>query len=756
MLFPPSLRKRSEPGQPPGVSRWLLGLAVAVLLLIVGATVAQLMGLRAATLAETEHQLTRLDMVFAEQTGRAVETVDFILTNAVESLDPVRGQPPPDMPVVTGALQRRVAGVRQLLGIALTDRDGRLRLETRPGLLPENTDVVGRALAVHAASPASSLRISEPVRLADGRWTTLLTKRVSGPLGTFEGVAIAFLNLAYFEDFFRAVELDAKGAIVLHHRDGTVLARFPHVESAVGTSFAKLPPFTDVLANRLAGSVFMISPVDGSLRLVAIRALKAFPLAINVSVDVDEVLADWWRETVTFAAAAGLASLTIGGLLVVLSRRSREVERLLIEYARTREEAVSANRRLVEQMAERERAARALRQAQRMEAVGQLTGGVAHEFNNLLTVVLGNIDLMRGDLMRGDLMRGDLMRGEASADPRAEERLAAMSVAAERGATLTGQLLAFARRQPLAPRAVDLNAMILGMEDLLGSALGGKVRVRHGLAPGLWPAMIDPAQLELVVLNLAINARDAMPAGGVLTINTLNGQHGAPERPGDPPAGDHVTIEVRDTGEGMAPEVLARAFEPFFTTRAPGAGSGLGLSQVFGTARQSGGGVTIESAPGLGTVVRVHLPRAAEPPLATGTSPPPGAATHRACVLLVDDDDAVRTTTSSVLTELGYAVRSAESGLQALKILAQDPTIDVILTDVVMPGMSGPALARQARLLHPALPILFISGYADPEGLTGEALLGRLVRKPFRRAHLAGQIEAALAGRIPNQVAISL
>ncbi len=732
MLFSATPHQGVQPGQPPGVSRWLLGLAVVVLLLIVGVTTAQLMRLRAASLADTERQLTRLDMVFAEQTGRAVETVDFILTNAIEGFDPVRGQTPPDVPVLTAALQRRVAGVRQLLGVALTDRDGRPRLATRPGLLPEPSDVVGRALAVHAASPADSLRISEPVRLADGKWTTLLTKRISGPAGTFEGIAIAFLNLAYFEDFFRAVELDAKGAIVLHHRDGTVLARYPHVESAVGTSFAKLPPFTEVLANRLAGSVFMTSPVDGSLRMVAIRALKAFPLAVNVSVDVNEALVDWWRETVTFALAAGLASVMIGSLLVVLARRSGQIEQLLIEYSRTKEEAVSANRQLVQQMAERERASLALRQAQRMEAVGQLTGGVAHEFNNLLTVLLGNLDLMRG---------------VDQPDPRAEERLSAMTAAAERGATLTGQLLAFARRQSLAPRPVDLNAMILGMEDLLGSALGSRMTVRHTLAPALWPAMIDPAQLELVVLNLAINARDAMPAGGVLTITTSNTRQGAPERPGDPPAGDHVTIEVRDTGEGMTTEVLARAFEPFFTTRAPGAGSGLGLSQVFGTARQSGGGVTIDSTPGLGTVVRVHLPRAAEAPMEADAPATADPTTHRACVLVVDDDDAVRATTSDVLAELGYAVRSAGGGPQALKMLAQDPKIDVLLTDVVMPGMSGPALARHAKLLHPALPILFISGYADPEGITGEALLGRLVRKPFRRAHLAGQIEAALAGR---------
>ncbi len=727
MLFSRPRTERSELEKlPPVASRWLLGLACLVLLLIVGATTLQVTRLRASTMADADRQLTRLDMVFSEQTGRAVETVDLVLANAAEMQRAIPGQSPEGIAALTAALQRRVAGVRQLLGIALTGADGQLLLITRPDLVPAHPETL-------IADPATGLRIGEPVRLADGSWTTLLTRRIFGPEGQLEGVAVAFLNLAYFENFFRAVELDAKGSIVLHRRDGTILARYPHVESAVGTSFAKLPPFTEVLDHEQAGTVMMTSPVDGSLRLVAIRALRSFPLAVNVSIDVNAALAGWRRETVIFVLAAALASLMIGSLLLVVFRRTRQIELLVGEYARAREDAMSANHRLVEQMAERERAALALRQTQRMEAVGQLTGGVAHEFNNLLTVVLGNLDLLRGTL----------------SDPRAEKWLTAMTVAAERGATLTGQLLAFARRQPLAPCPVDLNALIDGMDDLLQSALGGKVSVRKNLGPALWAAMIDPAQMELVVLNLAINARDAMPEGGRLTITTLNTHRVAPGRPDDPPAGDYVTIEVRDTGEGMAPEVLARAFEPFFTTRAPGAGSGLGLSQVFGTARQSGGGVGIESAPGQGTVVRVQFPRAfleAVPArVVSSLDDRADAGARRACVLLVDDDDAVRATTSEVLSELGYEVRTAAGGQQALDLLARDPAIDLLLTDVVMPGMSGPALAREAKSQRPALPILFISGYADPEGLTGEALLGRLVLKPFRRAHLAAQIEASLA-----------
>jgi signal transduction histidine kinase len=729
-----------EPRAPPHVSRWLLGLAAIVLLLIAGVTTHRLLQRRASIMADTERHLMRLDMAFAEQTGRAVETVDFILANASDTLATARAHPPVDIAAITAALRRRIIGVRQLIGVALTDADGNLLLSTQPdqaqpGSTTQLPEAVASVLADHRRDPATSLRIGSPVRLADGRWTSLLTRRISAPDGSFAGLAIGFLNLAYFEDFFRAVELDEKGAIVLHRRDGTVLARHPHVESAIGTSFANLSPFTEVLANHQFGTVLMVSPVDGSLRMVSIRALRSFPLAVNISVDVEQTLADWRHQTWVFGISAALVSLTIASLLVVLARRSRQIEALVVEHAEAREQAVSANRQLREQMVERERVELALRQTQRAEAIGQLTGGVAHDFNNLLTVVLGNIDLIRGN---------------AADDPHFNERLATMAAAAERGATLTAQLLAFARRQPLVPRPIDINAMIDSMDGLLHTALGSTVASQKTLAPTLWPAMIDPTQMELVVLNLAINARDAMPFGGTLTIATSNTCLSAPERPEDPPAGDYVTVEMRDTGQGMAPEVLAKVFEPFFTTKGPGAGSGLGLSQVFGTARQSGGGVAIDSWPGHGTVVRVHLPRAntaARP--AADTSPTMAIHAPRARVLVVDDDDAVRITTSDVLTELGYSVRSASCGEQALELLANDHSIDLLLTDVAMPGMSGPALARAARRRRPMLPILFISGYADPEGIAGEALLGNLVRKPFRRSYLAEQIELAL---VKNQV----
>jgi CheY-like chemotaxis protein len=264
----------------------------------------------------------------------------------------------------------------------------------------------------------------------------------------------------------------------------------------------------------------------------------------------------------------------------------------------------------------------------------------------------------------------------------------------------------------------------------------------------VWPAMIDPTQFELVILNLVINARDAMPTGGIVTIETANTHRGAPSHADEPAEGDYVVVTVRDTGVGMSAEVQERAFEPFFTTKPPGSGSGLGLSQVFGTARQSGGGVQIDSIPGKGTAVAVYLPRAPVPAASTSTrreeaiEPNSGAA----IVLVVDDDTGVLATTAAILKDIGYSVLQAESGDSALESLKNNLSIDLLLTDVVMNPMSGPELAGHVERLYPQLPVIFFSGYAGSTGLTADGTgRRRLVRKPFTPGELRRQIEAALA-----------
>ena len=623
--------------------------------------------------------------------------------------------------------------MRQVSEIAITDAHGVVLYSSRGGA-PNPLVPAARALiAEQAASPHPNpgLKFSEPFRDSGGKWMALMLRPILSLDGKYEGAALAFINLSYFEDFYRAVELTEAGAILLHLRNGTVLARYPHNDAVVGQSYADLPPFKEILAHRMAGTVVMDSPIDGSRRVLAIRALKAFPLAVNVSVAQDRVLALWRRQVWTFSLIAFGASAVIVSLLLALARRSREVDRLLVESRAAKESAEAAQHRLLEQMVERERAEAALQQAQRIEAMGQLTGGVAHDFNNLLTVVIGNIELI----------------SKTAVDSETVERLEAMRVAAERGAALTGGLLAFARRQPLSPRAVDLNAAIAGMNGLLHSALGPRMKIEIRQHTELWPAMIDPTQFELLVLNLVINARDAMPNGGVVTIETDNTRRGSSMHAEDPPEGDYVVVTVRDTGVGMAPEVQARAFEPFFTTKPPGSGSGLGLSQVFGTARQSGGGVEIDSSPGKGTAVSVYLPRARAPAGSASKSPEevveikPG----EAVVLVVDDDSAVLSTTAAILKNIGYSVLQAESGTAALALLDSNQSIDLLLTDVVMAPISGPELARRVEELYPYLPIIFISGYSAPAGLISDTDGHRLIRKPFTPGELRRRIEAALA-----------
>jgi signal transduction histidine kinase/CheY-like chemotaxis protein len=715
----------------PAVSRSLQFVAVLVLAAMVGVGAQQLTQVRSALLADTERQMSRLDMVFAEQTGRAVETVDLLLRNTIETVQAMRGAALD--PVSLGELlHRRVQGVRQVKDLEVTDRMGHVVASSARVAGAADQPEVAATLARYAVAPEAQMQISEPFREPDGTWSALLIRGIPAPGDAWDGLVVAHLNLGYFEDFYRSVELTENGAILLHRRDGTVLARYPHDDTVVGKSYADLPPFRDILSKGMAGTVLMDSPIDGKRRVLAIRALRAFPLAVNVSVDEGMILEPWRRQVIVFAVSAVGASVIIILLLLALAGRSRQVEALLVEFRAAKERAEAASEGLREQMDERARAEAALQQAQRIEAVGQLTGGVAHDFNNLLTVVLGNVDL--------------IARTEALA-PREAGWLATIRAAAERGAALTGQLLAFARRQPLVPAPMDVNAVLAGMNDLMLSALGGRVRVITRLQPGLWPAMVDPTQIELVVLNLAINARDAMPDGGTLTITSVNAVLGPPQRPEQPPAGEYVRLTVSDTGTGMTPEVMAKAFEPFFTTKGPGKGSGLGLPQVFGVARQSGGGVEIESAPGTGTSVSVYLPRATVP-VPPPPPPPPQVATSRdgdVTVLLVDDDPAVRGTTAELLRQLGYRVQEAASGPDALELLRAGLSVQVVLSDVAMPRMTGPAMAREIRRLAPRLPMVFFSGYADPQSVAGADGLKRLVRKPFRPAELAAQIEAALA-----------
>ncbi|HZB93928.1 MAG TPA: PAS domain-containing protein [Stellaceae bacterium] len=380
-------------------------------------------------------------------------------------------------------------------------------------------------------------------------------------------------------------------------------------------------------------------------------------------------------------------------------------------------------------MTARKRAEETRRQGQKMAAVGQLTGGVAHDFNNLLTAVIGNLELL----------------SQRVREPAHAVLIDAAMRAADRGARLTQQLLAFARRQRLEAKPVDLNHLVLGMRDMLLSTIGATIRIETALARGLWPAMVDVNQTELMLLNLAINARDAMPAGGTLTIGSAMLSFGPDQRrPAELAPGDYLVLSVADTGTGMCEEVRERAFEPFFTTKEVGMGSGLGLSQVYGIARQLGGGVEIDSQPGAGCTVRVYLPRAdaaaaAEAAPEAAAPVPPGSAR----ILVVDDDPEVRELVVACLASFGYAAIDAPDARRALDLIAEAPP-DLVLVDFAMPEMDGAELIRRARHARPQLKAMFMTGYAQAAPFDGEIDGISVLRKPFKLRELAAKLDAAL------------
>jgi signal transduction histidine kinase/CheY-like chemotaxis protein len=405
--------------------------------------------------------------------------------------------------------------------------------------------------------------------------------------------------------------------------------------------------------------------------------------------------------------------------------------------ARTRELS-DANAALKEEASERAAAEAQLRQVQKMEAVGQLTGGIAHDFNNMLAVVVGGLDLARRKL------RGPRREVEFHLDNAME--------GATRAAALTRRLLAFARAEPLLPEAVAPAQLVEGMLELVDRAIGERINVRTGFADEPWHVWADPTQLENAVLNLAVNARDAMDGAGDLDIEVDNVALAEAEI-ADLPAGDYVRLTVSDTGKGIAPEHLDRVFEPFFTTKEVGKGTGLGLSQIFAFARQSGGEVAIESRLGRGTSVSLYLPRsaaaaeeaAARPARAARRAPEPPPSWPGAAVLVVEDDPRVSRSTVAALEELGYRPTPCAGGREALDILERDPGIALVVTDVMMPEMTGTQLAAEIERLYPDKAILFVTGYVGEAGDAGD-LAGRdLLRKPFTLDALARAVAAALA-----------
>jgi signal transduction histidine kinase/CheY-like chemotaxis protein len=546
---------------------------------------------------------------------------------------------------------------------------------------------------------------------------------ILAPVGRDASAAAALLDqgglssriCADFRELEQALE-EGAGAVLVTEE---AFARFSY-ENLLSW-IDRQPPWSDV-------PVVLLTSGRGVSRLSRMEGLMA--ALRNVSLLERPVQAITLLSAIQSCLRARRRQYETRGYLLERERTAAELGRLVAERTRELEES---NARLRVEMAEREQAEAALRQTQKMEAIGQMTGGIAHDFNNLLTAVLGNIELA----------------ARRVEDERTRQLLSGARQAAERGAKLTHQLLAFSRKQQLRLQAVDLNGLVSNMGDLLFRTIGATIRIEMVLQKDIWPAVVDPTQVELVILNLALNARDAMPSGGRLTVTTMNvGMDRASAPHTDIPRGDFVAISIGDTGTGMTEEVLARAFEPFFTTKTLGAGTGLGLSQVYGVARQSGGTVRIETRLGHGTTVWVYFPRAkaqvAAPAVEHKDLPQGG---RQGSILVVDDDRDVRRFVSTVLAELGYTVTEASSAQDALHLLARGESFDLAVIDYAMPEMSGGELVKALRLRHLAPSrILYMTGYvADVEEFLPASDHGLVLRKPFTAVELASAVEGSLS-----------
>ena len=438
-------------------------------------------------------------------------------------------------------------------------------------------------------------------------------------------------------------------------------------------------------------------------------------------------------DLVRLGLGAGAVLIGLLALFVFIDGRRR-----IAALSGARDELSRTHAQLLADVAVREQVEAELRQLQKMEAVGQLTGGVAHDFNNMLAIIIGSLDLAKRRLTGNE-------------DARVGGCIDNAMESAATAAQLTSRLLAFSRQQPLAPQPLDVNKLVAGMSELLRRTVLGDVRMETVLAAGLWRVSVDANQLESAILNLCINSRDAMPDGGLLTIDTGNASLDDAYAASEPEVapGQYVMIGITDTGTGMPREVVGRAFDPFYTTKGVGKGTGLGLSQVYGFVKQSGGHVKIYSEPGHGTTVKIYLPRLlkgepAELPPADAAAPPRGR--EEEIILVVEDDERVRHMSSDALRELGYTVVQASDAGQALAVLAVQPKISLMFTDVVMPEVNGRRLAELARERRPDLKVLFTTGYTRDAVVhngvldTGVALLP----KPFTVEQLARKVREVL------------
>jgi two-component system, NtrC family, sensor kinase len=533
------------------------------------------------------------------------------------------------------------------------------------------------------------------------------------------------LDLDNFVDYSQTI-IDADDYLLnMSRSDGAVLVRFPG-ENLAGRVLSPASQFRqNVARNPEAGSYETASELDGSRRLFSYRKVAGYPVYVSVGLLRSSIIDSWLRLMGSHLIFGVPAMLALVAVAYFAMRRSDEADRAIAAVAAETER--------------RKEAEDTLRHAQRMQAIGQMAGGIAHDFNNLLTAVTGNLDM--------------ILRS-ANDNARIQRLTEAALRATMRGERLTHQLLMFSRREVLRPETLNLNRLLMEFDGLMRRAAGETVEVELHLDPGLDPSHVDQVQFEAAVLNLVVNARDALPDGGPIIVETRNvvlDEAYAAENPEVKP-GPYVMVAVSDHGAGIDTSDLPHVFEPFFTTKDVGKGSGLGLSQVYGFAKESGGHVKIYSERGVGTSVKLYLPRSAERPAETVRPAvvPLRTAAGGESVLVVEDDEGVLSMAVESLEDLGYRVLVARNGREALAIVKGNAQIDILFSDIVMPGgINGAELAIEARRLRPSIKVLLTSGYSGA-ALAGERGLPAdlpVLGKPYRRDELAAQLRVIIGGQ---------
>jgi len=657
------------------------------------------------TFADAQVNIRRLADVAAQQAQTVFQTDAFAADRIADHTATMTWEQIAQSAELHEFLKQIKASLPQATEVRMIAPDGRIAA----------TDARFPALGMAAEPPpdfrvnranSDALLISSVARdTLDGQFEFIVARPKpdrTAPGGLIEIV----MNPAYFSKFYAALAEERDSGTSLMRDDGVLLARDPPASGSV--KFAAATPLMQAIqGGPVFGSFIGGSAADGTERMYAYERVGDFPIYIVAGMDRANIVGAWARL---------MGSHLIYGIPVTLSL----IAATMIALHRTRQAAAEVDRRAeVEEQ---------YRQAQKMEAIGQLTGGVAHDFNNLLTVILGSLEQLQRLV---------------TAEP-ARRLIQAATRGAERGARLTQSLLSFARRQSLRPETVNLNRVIKEFGDLLRGAAGDRVQIQFLLSPTVDPCRVDPAQFQAALLNLVVNARDAMPEdGGRVSIETDSVTLGTGSGIGVAP-GRYVRVTVNDTGSGMAPDVLERAFEPFYTTKEVGRGSGLGLSQVYGFVKQSGGHIELSSEPGVGTTVRLYLPRADDVPNERAETLARTAAAKAETVLVVEDDAELREMVADSLRSLGYRVLTADNAPAALALAEREPRVDLLFSDYSMPqGMLGDELARRARSLKPGLKVLLTSGYAVSEPQTGAADFS-LLQKPYRPDELARAIRQAL------------